>query len=61
MKYTIIINDGFGTIAFESNSRNAMKHARDYGAIDCKVFTKSGAPVSRVMYSDEYGYYYANF
>lgn len=58
MKYNVIINDGFGIISFESNSRNAMKHAREYGAITCTVYTKSGKPISQVMYSDEFGYYY---
>lgn len=58
--YIITIDNGFGTITFESNSRNAKKHAQDHGAFECIVSTKSGRIVSCVRYSDEFGYYYCN-
>lgn len=57
-KYVIEIFDGFGTITFESNSRNAMKHAKEFGAVECYVKTKKGFIISCVKYSSEFGYYY---
>lgn len=58
-RYVIEIFDGFGTITFESDSRNAMKHAKAYGAIECNVKNKHGFVISCVRYSDEFGYYYS--
>lgn len=61
MKYNVMCFDGSFEVKFESNSRNAKQHAINHGAKVVEVRTKSGKPLSRVEYSEEFGYNYTNF
>ena len=58
MRYIVTINSNFNTVAFESNSRDSIRHLRNNGGYRCIVTNKGGTVVSAAEYSDEFGYYH---